>query len=195
MTQVAPSFAPLPHPLWDYVRSPAASLTKVSQWLGARRWLRSCDRVGPWTRVTGKVFIENRGRMVLGERVQLLSHYRHSVFTTFRGGLLEIGDRSVVNYGADIAAAKLVHIGSDCLIGTYVIILDSDFHELADRQRAPEPRPVIIADNVWVGNRVTILPGVTIGEGAVVGAGSVVLADIPPRSLAMGNPARVIKKF
>lgn len=187
--------SPLPHPLLDYVRSPGATLTKISQWLSARRWLRACDRVGSWTRVTGKVFVDNHGRMVLGERVQLLSHYHHSVLTTFPGGLLEIGDRSVVNYGADIAAAKLVHIGSDCLIGTYAIILDSDFHEITDRQRAPEPRPVIIEDNVWIGNRVTVLPGVTIGEGAVVGAGSVVLADIPPRSLAMGNPARVIKKF
>ena len=59
----------------------------------------------------------------------------------------------------------------------------------------PESRPVLIADGVWIGNRVLILPGVSIGAGAAVGAGSVVMTDIPERCLALGNPARVIKKF
>jgi maltose O-acetyltransferase len=117
------------------------------------------------------------------------------VLATFPGGVLEVGDRTFINYGVDIAATKLVHIGSDCLIGTHVIILDNDFHGITDRERVPEARPVIIANNVWIGNRATILPGVTIGEGSVVGAGSVVTGDIPARSVAVGNPARVIKTF
>ncbi|HLZ22612.1 MAG TPA: DapH/DapD/GlmU-related protein [Ktedonobacterales bacterium] len=151
--------------------------------------------MGAWTRVTGKIFVQNGGRIRIGERVQLLSHYAHSVFATFPGGLLEIGDRTVLNYGVDICATKLVRIGADCLIGTHVIILDSDFHEVADHSRLPESRPVLIGNRVWIGNRATILPGVTIGDDAVVGAGSVVMSDVPARTLAMGNPARVIKKF
>jgi maltose O-acetyltransferase len=59
----------------------------------------------------------------------------------------------------------------------------------------PESRPVLIGDDVWIGTRALILPGVTIGSGAVVGAGSVVTGDIPERCLAVGNPARVIKKI
>jgi maltose O-acetyltransferase len=82
-----------------------------------------------------------------------------------------------------------------CSIGTYAIIMDNDFHELDDRSRRPEPKPVVIGDRVWLANRSTILPGVTIGNDAVIGAGSVVMTDIPERSLAMGNPARVIKKL
>lgn len=178
-----------------YLRSPGHTLGKIRQWLAARLWLGRCDHVGRWTRVTGKVHVQNGGRIHIGERVKLHSNFAHSVLATFPGGLLEIGDRTVLNYGVDICATKLVRIGSDCLLGTHVIILDSDFHDVVDHDRVPESRPVIIGDGVWIGNRATILPGVTIGDGAVVGAGSVVISDIPARCLAMGNPARVMKKF
>jgi maltose O-acetyltransferase len=53
----------------------------------------------------------------------------------------------------------------------------------------------VLQDNVWLGNRVIVLPGVTIGHDAVVGAGAVVSRDIPPRSVAVGVPAQVIKTF
>jgi acetyltransferase-like isoleucine patch superfamily enzyme len=185
----------LPRSADFYLRSPAQTVRKLREWLAARFWLRSCDQVGVWTRLDGKIFVQNGGSIRIGDRVQLHSHYAHSVLATFPGGLLEIGDRTVLNYGVDICATKLVKIGMDCLIGTHVIILDSDFHEVADHARLPEPRPVTIGDRVWIGNRATILPGVTIGDEAVVGAGSVVMSDVPARSLAMGNPARVIKKF
>ena len=56
-------------------------------------------------------------------------------------------------------------------------------------------RPVTIGHNVWIGGNVVILPGVTIGDGSVVGAGSIVTRDIPPHSLAVGNPCRVIRKL
>jgi acetyltransferase-like isoleucine patch superfamily enzyme len=185
----------LPRPPEYYLRSPRQTWRKLREWLAARVWLRSCDSVGNWTRVTGKVFVQNGGSIHIGERVQILSHYAHSVLATFPGGQIEIGNRTVLNYGVDICATKLVHIGDDCLLGTHVIILDNDFHDVAEHDRVPEARPVIIGDGVWIGNRATILPGVTIGDGAVVGAGSVVMSDIPPRTLAMGNPARVMKKF
>jgi maltose O-acetyltransferase len=191
----AASTGVLPRPTAFYLKSPADTLRKVREWLGARFWLRRCDSVGAWTRVTGKVFVQNGGTIRIGERVQLVSHYAHSVLASFPGGVLEIGDRTFVNYGVDICATKQVRIGADCLIGTHVIILDNDFHEVVDHQRMPEARPVLIGDRVWIGNRATVLPGVTIGEGAVVGAGSVVTKDVPPRSLVVGNPARVIKEF
>ncbi len=195
MSQGLTMAAALPRSPEYYLRSPAHTLRKLREWLAARLWLRSCDQVGAWTRVTGKLFVQNGGSIRIGERVQILSHYARSVLATFPGGVLEIGDRTVLNYGVDICATRLVHIGDDCLIGTHVIILDSDFHEVADHDRVPESRPVFIGNGVWIGNRATILPGVTIGDGAVVGAGSVVMSDIPARVLAMGNPARVTKKF
>ena len=55
--------------------------------------------------------------------------------------------------------------------------------------------PVNIGDNCWIGGSVTILPGVTIGDGCTIGAGSVVVKDIPSYSVAVGNPAKVIRKL
>lgn len=56
-----------------------------------------------------------------------------------------------------------------------------------------EEKPVVIGDDVWIGSRVTILPGVHIGEGAIIGASSVVTKDVPAYSIVGGNPAKVIK--
>jgi acetyltransferase-like isoleucine patch superfamily enzyme len=56
-------------------------------------------------------------------------------------------------------------------------------------------REVVIEENVWIGSNSVILPGVTIGKNSVIGAGAVVTKDIPPFSLAVGNPARVVKQY
>lgn len=61
------------------------------------------------------------------------------------------------------------------------------------RQGFTEVRPVVIEDDVWIGARVTLLPGVHIGRGSVIGAGSVVTKDVPAYSIVGGNPARVLK--
>ena len=78
---------------------------------------------------------------------------------------------------------------------TNVMIIDNDFHSLSPEQRDIQPpsKPITIGDNVWLGGHVIVLPGVTIGDGSVIGAGSVVTGDIPPRSLAVGTPAKVIR--
>ena len=55
--------------------------------------------------------------------------------------------------------------------------------------------PVSIGDGCWIGERVTVLPGVSIGAGAIIGAASVVSKDIPAHSIALGSPAKVVKKY
>ena len=187
--------AGLPRGLREYAQSPRRTWTKATQWLSARWQLRDCTQVGPWTRVIGRVTVANHGTMIVGERVQIFGHHARSVFTTFAGGRLIIGDRAFINYGVDVAATGLVSIGADCLIGTHVSIIDNAFHGLMDRHEVPAPQPVIIGENVWIGNRAIILPGVTIGEGAVVGTGSVVTRDVPARTVVAGNPARVIREL
>ena len=156
--------------------------------------LRRCTNVGALPRVSGRlrVYVDG-GDIVLGDRVRIHSTPARTVLAVFPGGRIEIGDRTFLNYGVDIASTTLVRIGSDCLLGAHVGILDNDFHDLRERWKVPAARPVRIGDRVWLGNRVIVLPGVTIGDDAVVGAGSVVVDDVPARGLAVGNPARVIR--
>jgi len=168
---------------------------KVYSWLNACWQLRKCTKVGRWPRLDGSIFIHNEGQIILGEHLLLHSRYAHTVLTTFGDGCLEIGDRTFINYGVDIAATKLIKIGSDCLIGTHVSILDNDYHDVKAHKLFPPARPVTIGNKTWIGNRVIILPGVTIGEGVTIGAGSVVTKNIPDYSVAVGNPARVVRKL
>lgn len=161
----------------------------------ARWYLRKATTVGSRVRLRGRPIVSNHGRMLIGSRVQLVSTAAKLELVTAEGGTLEIGDRTLVNYGGSIAAAQSVRIGSHCLIGTHAIIMDNDFHRIEPERRyeMPESRPIVIEDNVWIGARVIVLGGVTIGEGSCIGAGSLVIADIPPRSLAVGVPAKVIR--
>lgn len=161
----------------------------------ARLYLRRCTRVGLFTRVYGRPRVVNQGRLIIGDRVRIWSTTARTEFAVFTGGTLEIGDRCFINYGTSIAATGLVRIGQDCMLGAHSMILDNDFHEIECRDVRPAPRPVVLGNNVWLGNRALILPGVTIGHDAVVGAGAVVVKDIPPRSVAVGNPARIVRTF
>jgi acetyltransferase-like isoleucine patch superfamily enzyme len=185
----------LPRHPSSYVEDVRATLSKVSAWISARFQLRSCDAVGTWPRVYGRVRLTNDGSIVFGDRIRFYAQHSSSSITVFSGGRLVVGDRTVFNFGLDLAVTGSVEIGHDVMIGTHVMIIDNDFHDPIDHDRMPEPRPVVIGDGAWIGNRAIVLPGVTIGERAVVGAGSVVMTDIPPHTLAMGNPARVIKRL
>lgn len=166
-------------------------------WLAARWYLREADDVGRRVRVRGRPVVKNWGRLVVGERVQLVSTIATLELVAMDGGTLEIGPHTLLNYGGAIAASERVSIGARCLIGTHAIIMDNDFHRLEPERRmeTPESRPITIEDNVWLGARVIVLGGVTIGAGSCIGAGSVVIDDIPPRSLAVGVPARVIREL
>ena len=165
--------------------------------LAARWYLRHATSVGPRCRVYGHPKIENRGRLVLGERVRLVSTITPIEIGVEAAGTLEIGSRTFVNYGCSIAATSLVRIGERCNIGTYVMMMDNDFHSLEPERRDERPpsAPIIIEDNVWIGGRVIVLRGVTIGAGSVVAAGSVVTRDVPARTVVGGVPAKQLRSL
>jgi maltose O-acetyltransferase len=165
--------------------------------LNARWALRNADVVGPRVRLRGRPMVTNAGRMVIGDRVQLISTVATLELVTEPGGTLEIGRRCLVNFGCSLVATLLVRIGEGCQIGPYTMMLDNDYHRVEPERRLERPpsAPIVIEDNVWIGVRCLIRSGVTIGVGSCVGAGSVVTHDVPPRTLVAGVPARPIRQL
>ena len=108
---------------------------------------------------------------------------------------LSIGHHTYLNRSSTIDSTQEISIGDYCAISDNVQILDSDFHTITYNNGTSDmSKPISIGNHVWIGRGAIILKGVTIGDGAIIGAGSVVTRDVPPRCLAVGNPARVIKK-
>ena len=99
-----------------------------------------------------------------------------------------------LNTNSTLNCFNYIEIGEGTNISDNVCITDSDNHYI-DENKDKMSAPIIIKDHVWIGMNVTILKGVTIGAGAVVGACSVVTKDIPAGCVAVGNPAKVIKKI
>jgi len=116
-------------------------------------------------------------------------------FYTDCGKNIKIGKNVFINACCRFQDQGGIEIGDGSLIGhnTTIATLNHDFHP-AKRQNLT-PRPVKIGKNVWIGSDCTILPGVEIGDGAIIGAGSVVTKSIPANTIAVGNPARVIKEI
>ncbi len=110
-----------------------------------------------------------------------------------RQGQISIGDYCLISPGVRISAETSIRIGHNVMLAANVYISDSDWHGIYNRIRPFRcSRPVVLEDNTWLGEGVIVNKGVTIGENSVIGAGSVVTRDIPPNSIAAGNPARVI---
>lgn len=101
-----------------------------------------------------------------------------------------IGKRCLIQGGTTIG--NHVMMGPDVLIYTQNHKF-SDVYRNMDEQGFDDLKEVHIGDNVWIGARVIILPGVNVGEGSVIGAGAVVSKDVPPFSVFVGNPGRVVK--
>jgi acetyltransferase-like isoleucine patch superfamily enzyme len=113
--------------------------------------------------------------------------------------VVTIGDRVLIGKGSGIVGHHTVEIGDDVFTGHHVYITDAN-HGYEDttlpigRQFAA-PRPVRVGSGSWLGHGTVVLPGADIGRNVAVGAGSVVTGVLPDFSVAVGNPARVIRRF
>ena len=112
------------------------------------------------------------------------------------GTHIHAGEKVFVNFGAVILDGGTVTIGAHTLIAPGVHIYTAEHPlDIADRRQWENCRPVKIGEECWIGGHATICPGVTIGDRTVIGAGAVVVRDIPADSLAVGNPARVVRRL
>ena len=128
----------------------------------------------------------------IGEKSRILAP-----FVCDRGNKIHIGKGSFVNYGATLLDMTDIYIGDDVRIAPNCSIY-TVWHPLGYKPRENRmcyTDEVYIEDHCWICGNVTILPGVRIGARSVIGAGSVVTKDIPPDSLAYGNPCRVIRRI
>lgn len=128
---------------------------------------------------------------------QVLLNRGVDIKTTRKGNCqIEIGESTVIGPYTCIAGPGHIKIGTSCLIASHGGIYASQ-HIFADPNREIRTQGVtregiVIEDDSWLGAGVQVLDGVTIGRGSVIGAGAVVTKDIPPYSIAVGVPARVI---
>lgn len=161
-----------------------------------------------WITLEDKVFLDRQvylhgGKkgLHIGKRTRVMYGAELNVYN-FRGledSYIEIGDDCVIGPGCVITGQGGVKIGNDVIIGPKVLILPVDHNyentqELI-RNQGLKLDKITISDNVWIGGGAIILAGTTIGEGAVIAGGAIVSRSIPPRSLAAGNPAQIIKQW
>lgn len=142
----------------------------------------------------GDGFFSNRGL-----RVECVDEYYGYKFSP----TLTIGQNVSIGCQCHIGCINRIEIGNHVLLGSNVLIIDHS-HGRFDSVEKDVPwenrslyskGTIVIEENVWICDNVSILPDVRIGKGSVVGAGSVVTKSIPPYSLAVGNPAIVIKQL
>ena len=111
-------------------------------------------------------------------------------------GEISIGNFCLLTPGVRIASASKITIGDGCMFANSAYISDADWHGIYDRaEPVGNTKPVVLEDNVWIGDSAIICKGVTIGENSIIGAGAVVTKNVPPNSIFAGNPAKLVKNL
>lgn len=179
-----------------------------------RVYLAKMNRRG-YISVRAKVFHKN---LALGEHVFIDDHtllydrrqggvmrigsgariFRYNILETAHGGELEIGDHASIHPKCQLNAyVSGIHIGSGTMLAPCCALYSYDHGLDPDQPIRKQPLAsrggIRIGNEAWLGYGTIVLDGVTIGDGAVVGAGSVVTQNVPDNSIAVGNPARIVK--
>jgi acetyltransferase-like isoleucine patch superfamily enzyme len=160
---------------------------------------RGCSvRIGANVRLEANVFMEpevTHATLEVGDDCVIRGVIR---FVRGDGGTIRIGPRTTFNQaGLTSHEGGAITFGADCMLSTDVHLDASDMHPIYDRasgQRLNPPQDIEIGDHVWLSTRVLVLKGAKIGSGAIIGAGSMVAGIIPPNTLAVGSPAKVVRE-
>jgi len=133
------------------------------------------------------------GEIRIGKNVTISKHVK----IVAQGACVVIGDGVFIGSGSVIVARKGIEIGNESLIAEYVVIRDQDHrtdtHPIQDAGYSAAP--IRIGSDVWIGCKATILRGASVGDRCVIGAHALVKSHIPDDMLAVGTPARVVKRI
>ena len=151
------------------------------------------------SRIEGTEFIEIGKNFQGGKnlRLQAIKSYKKFCFEP----AIKIGNNVTINPNCQISAIKSISIGNDVLIASYVFISDhshgkQDFSDIVEKptERILDSKGgIVIGDNTWIGQGVSILSNVQIGKNVIIGANSVIVKDIPDNAIVVGVPGKVIK--
>ena len=169
---------------------------------GTQKWKNAFGAFGDHSEISYPAILQDRSRVFLGNNTKILKNSRIQNFTNLMPDLegVYIGDNCYLGFGLTILNGGRITIGNSVLIASNVLIC-SENHGMNPESEIPymdqllNVRNVTIGDGAWLGQNVCVLPGVTIGKKAIVGAGSIVTKDVPDYCIAVGNPARIIKKY
>lgn len=165
-------------------------------------WKLKFNHIGENTCVRQPLEIYSEGgKMYIGDNTYIHDYSR--ICNYVRGELdveIRIGNNCHIGYYFTLLNASKVYIGDNVLFASHVFVTSENHgidpeSELAYVEQPLLASPVSIGDGCWIGEKVCILPGVNIGKKCIIGAGSVVTKSIPDYSIAVGNPARVIKRY
>ena len=135
---------------------------------------------------------DNHG-VVIGDNVFV---GRNTILLCTDGDIF-IEDNVSIGFNSEVMSANYVKLGKNVLISSYCFLnaATHDFQrtDIAVSQQASIGRKIVLEENVWLAANVTVLDGITVGKDAIVGAGAVVTKDLPPLSIAVGMPAKVIR--
>jgi NDP-sugar pyrophosphorylase family protein len=143
-------------------------------------------------------WIQGNGHIILGDDVRFdgKSSLTFAARYSDKPALL-VGDRTGIGHACSFRVGKSIQIGNDCRIASNVTMFDAPGHPADPETRkqggpaSPEDiKPIVIGNNVWIGSRSIIFPGVTIGNNSIVAMGSSVMTNVPDDTIVGGNPAR-----
>ena len=165
---------------------------------------RKIKNLGKNAYIKKKYHIIGGKYIFLGDDVSIREGASIQCFDNYAGKKLSpkltIGKGTFINRFVTILCADSITIGSNSFFGSFVTICNENHgidlsSSICYGKQPLTTKPITIGSNCWIGDKTIILPGVTIGDNSIIGAGSVVTKDIPEKAVAVGNPARVIKKW
>lgn len=196
--------------LWSYIYTPLINKILKSIWMYMYTGYYSGQFLsfGKGTTISPHFsYVKGLRYISIGEKSHIGSHVELTAWDNYKSQIFSpkiiIGDNTTIRDYSHITAILSVRIGNGVLTGPNILITDNahgeSLAELLSIRPAMRPLkskgPVIIEDNVWIGEKSSILPGVHIGKGSIIAANSVVTKDIPPYCLVAGAPAKIIKEI